>query len=290
MNVDNQKLSKRHDGKSKFPSVLEFFRISWRWLVGGCAIGLLSANGFLALSPAKFKAEVLIQPATVGVTFSTSSSISVSTPVEPIAQTLERLKRINFYGDDVVKECHALSAKSMVEEHLKARIARGSNLLLIEYIADSAANAEACLGKVVEQLVQSQAVVAAPAIKAMEDQLADTKRQIDSRERFLAQFEARGQRSISPTFTESILMILKSEELIKLQARYHDESRLLKEPLTQPVKLLEPIYSAQDEVYSRKLAVILVGLIGGLCLGALALLVTRHMSHFWKSKSQQYGH
>jgi len=151
--------------------------------------------GFLILSPAKYEAEALIQPATVGTLSSTPTPIFV----EPISRTLERLKLVSFCHDDTVKECQASSAKSLVQERLRIRNVRGTNLLHIEYAAGSAAVAEAGVAKVFEQLKQSQAVVSAPLIEAPKDQLAFTKKQIDSRESYLAQFEVRGGRPVAPT-------------------------------------------------------------------------------------------
>lgn len=263
--------SKISDGLGDIFSFIESLRASWHWLASGCAIGLLGAIGFLILAPAKYEAEAMIQPATVG---------SPSTPVEPISQTLERLKLVSFYGDEIVKECHATSAKNLVEERLKIRIVRGSNLLHVEYAAGSSAVAEACVARVVELLKQSQAAVAAPLIKALEDQLALTKKQILSRERHLAQFEVRGGRSMAPTSTEAMFVMLKSEELIKLYERYQDQSRGLTEPSTQPAKLLGPIYASDEAVSPKKLPATIIGLVGGLCCGFLAVFLTRGWSRF----------
>lgn len=227
----------------------------------------------------------MIQPATVGTLFASSTSPLVSpsasaTSVEPISQTVERLKLASFYGDDIVKECQASSAKSLVEEGLRVRVVRGTNLLHIEYAASSPAVAESCVAKVFERLKQYQAAVGAPLIKALEDQLASTKRQVESRERYIALLEARGARAVSPTSGESILMLLKSEELIKLTERYQYESRVLTEPFTQPAKLLGPI-SASEEAVSRKKSAAAIGfLIGGLCFGLLALFLTRGWSRY----------
>lgn len=271
MTEDNTQTSNKYDEEDRIFSLIKSLSSEWRWLASGSAIGFLSVISFLSLTPTKYAAEALILPAVVG------SSTSF---VEPISQTLQRLKLQSFYGDEIVKECHASSRTSLLNDRLKVGVIRGSNILRVEYAANSAVVAETCVAKVVERLKQSQEAIGALMIKAIEDQLVYTKKQIENRERDLAEFEARGARGRSPTLAESTLMIIKRDELIKLYAKYQDESRMLAEPYTQPMKLLGPIYSNKEAVSLRILFATISGLIGGLCFGLLALFLTRAWSRY----------
>ncbi len=171
----------------------------------------------------------------------------------------------------------------------EVRIISGSNLLQIEFAAGSAAVSQACLAKVVEQLTQPQEAVGVPLIKALKDQLTLTKKQTDSRQRYLEQFEAWGGSPIAPTSIEAVLAMLNSEELIKLQPQHQDLSRSLTEPFTQPAKLLAPAYSSVVGVPQSRLAATICGLIGGLCFRLLALFLNRALSHYRSYLSRPEG-
>ena len=232
----------------------------------GGATGLASAIILAAFIPAQYEATVVVQPATIGM-------IVATTTVEPVAQTLERLKLVTFYSDNIVKACDADSAKDLTNS-VKVNLVKGNNLLSISYRDETAALANACMNKIVTQLTQSQTAIAAPLIKELQDQQTATKQQIDDAERFLAAGEKRA--TSSPGSNElSTLMMLKREDLTKLQKLYREQRIQLTEPLTQPMKPLEPIYVPEKPVAPKKLMIIAGSLIGGMFIGLLALLANR---------------
>jgi len=245
--------------------LLEHLKSGWKWVVGGGATGLASAIVLAAFIPAQYEATVVIQSATIGMIFATTTT---TTTLEPVAQTLERLKLVTFYNDDIVKACDADSAKELANS-VKVNLVKGNNLLSISYRAETAAQANACMSKIVTQLTQSQTAIAAPLIKELQDQQISTKQEIDDAERFLAAVEKRAT-SLSGSNELSTLMMLKREDLTKLQKLYREQRIQLTEPLTQPMKLLEPIYVPEKPVAPKKLMIIASSLIGGMLIGLLA--------------------
>lgn len=236
---------------------------------GGGATGLVSAIVLAVFIPAQYEATVVVQPATIGMIV----AMTTTTTVEPVAQTLERLKLVTFYSEDIVKACDADSAEDLANS-VKVNLVKGNNLLSISYRAETAALANACMNKIVTQLKQSQTAIAAPLIKELQDQQTVTKQQMDDAERFLAAGEKRA--AASPGSNElSTLMMLKREDLTKLQKLYREQRIQLTEPLTQPMKLLEPIYVPEKPVVPKKLMIIAVSLIGGIFVGMLALFASR---------------
>lgn len=247
--------------------LLDALMAAWRWWVGGAAVGLLAAIGFLVLTPAKYEATAVVQPPTIGVA---GGSVSVGSPVEPLAQTLERLKLVSFYSDDEVKACQTVSAQNLAGD-VKASIVKGNSLLSISYRASSAEVAKACMSEIVGRLTAFQSTLAAPLIKELADQRAATKQQIDDTVQFLAQHE----KSLATAPTGAVLLTLRREELMKLQKLDREQRIQLTEPLTQPMKLLEPIYAADQPVSPKRLLTAGAGLMGGLMLGLLALIGNR---------------
>lgn len=251
--------------------LMEHLKSSWHSLAAGCAAGLLGATGFLILAPDKYEATAVIQPATIGMIVASPTLTPTVEPVEPVAQIIERLKIITFYDNDTIKACQAGSAKNLAEE-VKASIVKGNNLVSLGYRADSAAQAKNCMTKIVAQLNQSQADIATPLIKELEYQRASTKRQIDETEKFLAQNE----NGLASMPAGSMLLTLKREELLKLQKLHREQSIQLTAPLTQSMKLLEPIYAPENPIYPKKLLTLVCGVMGGLFLGLFALLINRN--------------
>lgn len=269
MNQEMRNIESDH-GEINLWELLEHLKSGWQWVAGGGASGLASAIVLAAFIPAQYEATVVVQPATIGMIV---ASTTTTTTVEPVAQTLERLKLVTFYSDDIVKACDADSAKDLANS-VKVNLVKGNNLLSISYRAETAALANACMNKIVTQLTQSQTAIAAPLIKELQDQQTSTKQQIDDAERFLAAGEKRA--TSSPGSNElSTLMMLKREDLTKLQKLYREQRIQLTEPLTQPMKLLEPIYVPEKPVAPKKLMIIAGSLIGGMLIGLLAFLANR---------------
>lgn len=256
----NAQNGERHDDEISIWELVEGLKSNWRWWGIGAILGLMGAIGFLLLVPPKYEATAVIQP-----------SVTI-TSVESVAQTLERLKIVTFYGDDVVKTCQADSAKELADG-VKASVVKGNNLLSIEYRTNSAELAEVCVAKIVEKLAASQEAIIAPLMKELEGQLAFTKQKIDEVEAILAQNEK--QLANSPVSNESVLIILKREELMSLQKQYRDQRIQLTEPLTRSMKLLEPIYVPEKVVFPKRIPTVLGGFIGGIFVGVFSLLFNR---------------
>lgn len=263
---EDTKIVEANDDEINIWELMEHLKSGWHWLAGGCAVGLLGATGFLMLVPAKYEATAVIQPATIGMIVATTTT--TTTTVEPIAQTIERLKLVTFYGDELVKTCQATSAKDLAED-VKASVVRGNTLLSVGFRANSVETAQSCVAKIVGRLAQSQLKISSPLIKELENQLASTKQQIEEAERFLAQNE----KLLSPAANGAVLLMLKREELMNMKKLYREQRLQLIEPLTRPLQLLEPIYAPQKAVSPKKLLVVAGGLMGGLFAGLLALFI-----------------
>ncbi len=259
--------------------LLDVVKSGWRWLAGGAAVGFAGAVGFVLVVPAQYEAIAVIQPATVGVTGGTKGA-----DIEPVAQTLERMKMPTFYSGALLTACDvktAVNPRKSLATVIKPTVVKGNSLIQISYRADSAAIAEACVLAVKEQLTKSQDAIAAPIIKTLEEQQRLTKMQLDEAEKFQLQVEKRAM-TLDPSdakFSQAMLLLnaalSKREEVSKLRRQYADQSLQLSPPLTQSAMLFEPIYSPDQAVFPKKTPTALGGLIGGLVIGGVLLFVRR---------------
>lgn len=154
--------------------LLEVVRVGWQWFVGGAVAGLVGAIVFVLMTPAKYEAVAVFKAATI--TWIAVDSGLEQHEVEPISQSMERLKLVTFYGDEVVKSCQAPAPEAMVG-NLSLNLIKGNKLLEIRYLAGSPELAKTCLLAIVEKLVKEQQVLAEPAIKALENGLNSARRQ-----------------------------------------------------------------------------------------------------------------
>lgn len=282
MSTEMTPLNTDDDGLNLW-ELLDVVKSGWHWLAGGAVIGLAGAVGFVLVIPAQYEATGVLQPATVGLSGGTKGA-----EVESVAQTLERLKMPTFYSEDLLKACDVKSQvnpRQTLATAVKPAMVKGNALIQISYRAESPVLAEACVSAVVGRLAQSQAALAEPIVKTLEEQRQLTKQQLAEAERFQGQIEKRVM-TLEPSdakFSQSMLMLnaalSKREEISKLRKLYAEQSLQLSQPLTQSAKLFEPIYSPEREVFPKKSLTALGGLFGGLVLGGIALFVRRSWLH-----------
>lgn len=260
------------DNEISLWDVVTFLREGWVCLAGGLITGLIGGVGFVLSSPAQFEAMAILQPATVGLP--TTTTTTKGAEVEPVVQTLERLKLATFYSDPLVQTCQAPSALAL-SGGVKASQVKGNSLIQLSYRAPSIAVAEACVNAVVAQLVKSQGAIAEPLVKTLEEQLVLTRKQLAEAESFQGRLEKRAVASADSASLLVLSTLTKREEIVRLEKQVVEQKIQLSPPLTQPMQLLEPIYAPDKAVVPKKLPVLAGGLLGGLVLGGLVFFVRR---------------
>lgn len=261
------------DDELSLRDVLDFLKQAWRWLAAGATAGLIGAVGLVLITPSQYEVTAVIQPATVGLPTTTTTTTTKGADVEPVVQTLERLKIATFYTSEMVQVCQVASAHALASG-LKPSLVKGNSLIQLNYRATSKAEAEACVNAVVARLAKSQSMIVAPIIKTLEEQLAQSRLRLREAKEFQAQLEKRA----ASADTSSLLMLsalAKREEIEHLQKQILELEVQLSAPLTQPLQLLEPIYASEWPVATKRLSTLAGGVFGGLVLGGLAFFARR---------------
>jgi uncharacterized protein involved in exopolysaccharide biosynthesis len=280
--------------------LLEVVKSGWRWVVAGVGIGLGGALALVLMVPSEYEATALVQPAYVATALVQPANAGLVTggnkggEVEPITQTLERLKIPTFYSDELVALCDVKASTNPLDSLAKAvkvSLVKGNSLIQITYRAASPKLAQACLVGIVDQIVKSQAVIATPAMDVLKQQLQLTKQQLVEAEGFEAKLEKKAF-ELDPSdvkFGQSMLILntalLKRDEIAKLRRQYIDQTLQLTPPMTQPAKLLEPIYIPQNAVFPRKLLIVMGGLLSGGFVGLLGLFLSLSWRRYRTSHS-----
>lgn len=252
---------------------VDFLKDAWRWLAGGLVVGAAAAVGFVLMSPAQYEAMAIVQPATVGMP-TTTTTTTKGTEIESVAQTLERLKLPTFYDETIVNACQA-SSRLELASSINASQVKGSSLLKVSYRAPSTAVAQACINAVLAQLTRSQAILSEPLIKTLEEQLVLTRKLLTEAEAFQGQLDKRATSSADVASLLMLNTLSKREDISRLQKLLIEQKVQLSAPLTQPMSLLEPIYAPERMAAPKRLPALAVGLLGGLLLGGLAFFIRR---------------
>lgn len=273
MNTQTPMNAPQGDDEISLCDIVDFLKDGSRWLAGGLVFGLLGALGYVLVSPAQYEATAILQPATVGMP-TTTTTTTKGVEVESVAQTLERLKLPTFYDEAMLQTCQAPSRQAL-SGGVKASQVKGNSLIQVSYRAPSVAVAEACVNSVVAALAKSQAEIAAPIIKSLEEQLSLGRQRLADEKAFQAQAEQRVSGSADRVSLLMLKALSKREDIVQLQRQLVDQSVQLSAPITQPVRLLEPIYAPERPVAPKKLPVLAGGLFGGLVLGGLVFFVRR---------------
>lgn len=259
-----------NDEELNIRTLVALITSGWRWPVGAAIAGLVAASAAVWLTKPVYEARVIVRPGTVGWT---SAPSSAPLPVEPVSQTLERLKLLTFYSDDLVKSCGSPSAQDLAAS-VKASATKGIELLSINYRTQSPALANTCLGAILLKLTKTQAEAGAPLIRELQEQRFTTKQQIDEIEQTLS-VSYRRAAQLPNTVDAPISILLKRDELAKLRKLYRDQSINLSEPFTAPLKPLEPIYVSEGPVSPNRPAILAGGLLAGLVAGIAGLFLRK---------------
>lgn len=282
MDKNTQLNTSQDDDEISLWDFVDCLKDGWRWLAGGLVAGAVGGVGFMLVSPAQYEATAIVQPATVGL--STTTTTTKGAEVESVAQTLERLKVPTFYDETVVDACQAAS-RLVLASRVKASQVKGNFLIQVSYRAPSSVVAQACVNAVVAQLTQSQATMSEPLIKTLEEQLVLTRKLLAEAEAFQRQLEKRVTSSTDATSLLMLNTLSKREEIARFQKILIEQKVQLSAPLTQPMSFLEPIYAPDRAVAPSKLPVLAGSLFGGVLLAGLGFFIRRSWLGYKTRKS-----
>lgn len=268
--INNNKLNvPQENGEISFWEIADFLRDGWQWLVTGVVAGLIVALGFLLVSPAKYEAIAIVSPARVG-----SFDIGKSPEIEPLAQTIERLRLPTFYNETSVKICQATSSLALASSFNASQV-KGNTLIRLSYRGPSPEVAQACIDAVLAQLIESQATLIKSFTNIMKEELAMTQKSLMKAESFQAQLE---RYMVTSTDCKPYLggaVSSNYEQITRLQRLLIQQKLQLSASITKPMELLEQSYLLDRMVAAKQLVALAGGLFGGLFLGVSTLFIRR---------------
>lgn len=249
-------------GNGSFWDMTVYLKQGWAWLVAGMTTGFTAALLSLALTPVYYESTVVLTPAAVG-----------KEVVEPVVQTLERLKLPTFYDKELLEVCRA--SVGVVLSNMKASQVKGASLVQVSFQSPSPDVSAACLNATVAHLAKTQMLLSEPMLLTMREGLELTQRQLKEAEAFQSQLEKRATSSADATSLLMLNSLSKREEIVRLQKMLVDQKLLLSPPFTVSMQLLEPVYTPEHPQERKSTPILAGGLLGGFVLGLLGFFVRR---------------
>ena len=270
-------------------------REGWRYVAGGTAIGLLGAGLALKLIPPKYEAVAVVQ---VGQTGQVGQVAQVgligqvtTLPVEPTQLSVERMKTPTFQmavaqGAGIQDWIDALRRSATAgNDYLSLQVSKatvGQNaapLMELKAKADSIENARRIAEVAIQELGKRQSEIAKPAIDRMQADLAIAKEKrqraeedLGSLSKLVATAGIKDDRFTQLSLMNSLRLQKESELFFQRQLVAALEGAL-GPPATQPAKAVEPVFVSEKPVSPKKALLLVLGLVGGLLAGILAVFV-----------------
>jgi hypothetical protein len=256
-----------NDDEISLADILAFLQDTWKTILGVGIAGGLAGGGLLALAPAQYEAEAMIEMAQIRT--SGPNGGSVMNPIEPPALLIERLKNPSAYTAEAIQACAA--GEALFDGESMAKLVKASIPKNITTVAElkvrrsTPALAEQCAKGLFEMVSRQQAALLKPQQEEMRATLAGLQTRFGENQNYVAKAEKAGLYNVVylARRDESIYLIQQIDELQRALAR------------EAQARLVSPVYASPQQVFPKRNLTLVLGLMGGLMLGLLFTLGRR---------------
>lgn len=202
----------------------------WRWNLGGAAMGVFVAAGFLAVTPPQFEAVALVQVGHVGqlgklillghVGQLVQSGQMTVAPVESLARVVERVMLPGFRDDIIIKSGWVGENKGNVfRASLSARVSKSNDLIELRVNGLSRDEAMGSVKVTIDHLAALHRIVAQPLIENLRAELLEISAEAKETERALIELDQSSQLLKKEALQRDNLAVLVLSEHIKAEKK-----------------------------------------------------------------------
>lgn len=242
-----------------------------RTLWAGAAAALLIAGAYVGLAPARYKATVNVQMATVE-----------SEPIETPAVLVEKLKLPLYFSPQSWRVCRTddeLHPSRTLARELSPTVNRNAPFVTLSFVGTSPEVAAACLQTVVQEISEKQAEMSEPLIKLRQANLQALKEKQAEAQAFLKMLpKLKSDMNISDAKFPAVSLLMatgltKESEIRERQLEIDEAELKLTPPNTQSTTLAAPIYAPNSPTGPAAWMILLAAPLVGLMLTVLLLLL-----------------
>jgi capsular polysaccharide biosynthesis protein len=268
-------MSKMHtqaEGEISLLDTLLFLKKTYKTILLFVVFGLLSAVLYISVTPKIYEASAQIYMAQIG-NASANPNFSGTNIEEPQA-LISRLSTPSSFPDQVIQGCNSpgKSANGLqITNLVKFSLPKGvANIVELKTTGTSPKIAIACANAIFDLIEKTQAQLLAPYIEEIKIKLADDEIRLQKAKELMGKSDKLGQ-------TASAIYLSTRDEIRYLLDEIATLKNILSPKSNRTTRLVAPIYVSDKPISPNKRIVLLVGLIGGLCLGVLIPLVCKIM-------------
>lgn len=268
--MQNYKQNTTTFGINQLFPIIGFLKRSWRTIIAGGLLGLLSGAGYLAFQPPVYQATVMISMAQVP----SHRDYSAFSNIEEPLFLVERLKIPSTYTTQVINACKG-SDEEMPPESMVQMISGGvpraiASVAFIRIRRESPEMSERCANALFNMIRIQQDSFVRPVEEDLKRTLNSLRKRQEGLTNELNFAEKQGR--------YETLFFAKRDELIGLSQRIFDLNRGV-EKIT-PTSLVAPIYVSPNPIMPIRILVMtamtLAGVFLGLMVASFRELLRRH--------------
>lgn len=256
-----------NDDEISLADILGFLQDNWTTIAGVGLAGLLAAGGFLAVAPAKYEAQVMVEMAQIRA--GGPNGTSAMNPIEPPQLLIERLKNPNTYTAQAVQACAGGDAQmsgATMAGLVKASIPRNVNHVVeIKVRRATPALAQQCAQGLFEMIQRQQADLVKPQQEEMRRTLAGLVTRFSENQNYVLKAEKAG--------LYNVMYLARRDETMYLIQQIDDLQRALARDAQ--ARLVSPVYATPYAVWPKTALTLALGVMGGLMAGLLFALGRR---------------
>ncbi len=257
-----------HQDDISLTDILAFLQEAWKTIAGVGVAGGLSAAGFLAIAPAQYEAEALIEMAQIRSSGPNGTVILNS--IEPPALLMERLKNASTYTSESIRAC-APGGGVRFDGESMAGLVKTSIPKNVTHVAElkirraTPALAEQCAKGLFEMIRLQQAELVKPQQDEMRATLAGLQTRFGENQNYVLKAEKAGLYGMVylARRDESMYLIQQIDELQRALVR------------DAQARLVAPIFASPTAVWPKPALTLVLGAMGGLMLGLMFALGRR---------------
>jgi LPS O-antigen subunit length determinant protein (WzzB/FepE family) len=249
--------------------IVDFLIESWKTIFATGVIGLLAAVTYIVATPNQYEATAQIQMAQISSNNNNTNPLGVN--VEDPNLLIARMKLPSSYSQESVKACGYESKQTPLEglaKMVKLSLIKGTQMVELNVLGLSQAQAVQCAESIVETIKQSQKIIAAPIIEDAQLKLAKYSQRLQEAQGFILRADKSGSSMSAAYLSTRDEVKFLTDETIRL-------NDLIVSANSRQTKLVSPIYSPEKKVSPKRAIALIAGLFVGLFLGLLLMLGKR---------------
>jgi LPS O-antigen subunit length determinant protein (WzzB/FepE family) len=272
--MSRQYLDPRVEDEISLKDIVDFIVESWKAILATGIMGIISAIGYIFITPNQYEATAQIQMAQIQmaqIVVKNNNANALGINVEEPNLLIARMKLPSTYDQVAIVACGyegGVNAAQSLSNMANFSLFKGTQMIELKVKGFSREQAMQCAESIFRIVKDTQKAIAKPIIDEAKSKLVKYSQRLQEAQLFIAKADKSGS-SISAAY------LLTHDEVRYLRDEMIRLNDLISYANTSQTKLISPIYSPENKVSPKRAIALIVGLFAGLFFGVLYMLGQR---------------